>query len=135
MKASSYSIVWVAWMSRWGEHSPTHAYAEGVFADIYDAKAAGTKEESYRGGKYMFQHCPAIIDNIELDIDNMLVIEPIEINQVYVASVSRANCRASIVHFLGCFSSHEKAVEYGNEMYPGWKVDTILYDVRPSSNV
>lgn len=120
-------LVWVAWMSRWNMPSPTHAYATGVFSDIEKAREAGMAEEHMRGGKYEFQHCPTWVD-MEDDrgsspLPPLVCVEPG--TKIWVAWVlAHKRC-----HFVGAFSSREKAEETGHVFYPGWRVEVCDFAV------
>lgn len=122
------TILWVGWMSRWGEPSPTHAYATGVYDCPEAARKAGDAESFYRGGKYEFQHSPSAVDSIDI---YPLDFEEGEIpSKVIVASVSfggeegKGRC-----HFLGVFSSEEKAAEVARVMYPNWELTLEWFEV------
>jgi len=131
-------LVWVAWMSRYGEPSPTHAYAVGVCSSPEEARALGEAEARARGVKYVFQHCPASLDMQKLegsrDTAQMLAQVDVQISRpasgrrVFVAS-GEAHGR---VHFLGVFSSTEGASRMGGVLYPGWSVQTQAFVVDGS---
>jgi hypothetical protein len=126
---TKYNIVWVAWMSRWGEPGPTHAYAAGVFDDPHEARLAGEQEAQYRGGKYIFQHCPSWLDLKHPPAQHASVQE---VKEVYVAWVQKKidTEYSTRVHFLGCFYSVDVANQVGMELYPGWKVHSELFEVQ-----
>lgn len=135
---NKFNIVWVAWMSRWNEPSPDHAYAVGVYDDPYIAKKNGELEASFRGGKYSYQHTPAYVDMVGPPRSNMLA-EPNIIDSVLVAWVTSINeywsAADNITHFLGCFTSIERAEEYKNKLYPGWKLYTRGFKVESDESL
>ena len=114
-------IIWVAWMSRWGEPSPENAYAKGVYSDPDRAREVGEAESLYRGQKYEFQHCPAYLDMKRPSLNTDEPAVPAHAGKhVYVAWVSNfGRC-----HFLGVFRFKEGAIEAARNMYPGWKVES-----------
>lgn len=128
-----YNLLWVAWMSRWGQPSPDHAYCAGIFSDIEEAKSEGQGESSYRGNKYAFQHCPYYVDNITPDyskIDFPTNIHPRTGQKFYVASVVRILHGRTVVHFLGVFSKLKIGREFAKEYYPGWKFQAKKFVVN-----
>lgn len=124
-------ILWVGWMSRWGEPSPSHAYATGVYDCPDAAREAGDAESSYRVGKYEFQHSPCSVDLAEISSDEEVGDIP---SRVVVASVSREvkNREKSRCHFLGVFSDEETAAEVAKEMYPNWSLSAEWFEVTRS---
>lgn len=129
-------ILWVAWMSRWGEPAPTHAYSAGIFDDCEAAREAGQEESSYRGGKYEFQHSPCHVDMIDLDVELFGVnpedlIGPPTPKQVYLCSVTHPGVGryANRHHLVGIFRDPRRAEEVAGILYPGWKVELSLEDV------
>ena len=113
-------LCWVAWMARWNEPAPENGYTVGVFSDMAAAQDAGERASASRGRKYEFQHCPAHLDLIRATPETLTFEELANGTEVYVASVTGwGRC-----HFLGVFSSPERAVEAGAAMYFKWTVKT-----------
>lgn len=115
-------ILWVAWMSRWNEPFPTHAYAVGVFDTPGAADEAGEKESSYRGRKYGFQHSPCHLDMLDIDIDATGLGEPP--TQVFLCSVTHPGFgrHAERRHLVGLFTTYERAHAVAGTLYPVWDI-------------
>lgn len=122
-------ILWVAWMSRWGEPTPTHAYSAGIFDSPHAAREAGGKESSYRGGKYEFQHAPCHVDMLD-EVLNLDPSFPIP-KGVYLCSVTHPGLGrySDRCHLVGLFRDPRRAKEVAETLYPGWKVEVKLEDV------
>lgn len=123
-------ILWVAWMARWGEPAPTHAYSAGIFDDIEAAREAGLKESRHRGGKYEFQHSPCHVDMLDLE-PNLDVLDPPTPERVYLCSVTHPGIGRydGRHHLVGLFRDPRRAKEVAQILYPSWKVEMSLEDV------
>lgn len=116
-------LVWVTWMARWGEASPEHGYAAGVYTDPMHARKRGEDEAAWRGNKYEMQHAPARIDfeHNTGSAQSFTPLAPAGVT-VFVASVVRERQGVLRQHFLGVFSHQQRAVDVASGMYPGWSV-------------
>lgn len=131
----SKPILWVGWMSRWGEPAPTHAYSTGVYDSPDAARKAGGAENQYRGGKYEFQHSPCRLDLLDDDdhlFDFELYANGVELpDKVIVASVTHPGIGKfnERHHLLGVFTSEERATELADVLYPGWNLYFESFEV------
>lgn len=123
-------ILWVSWMSRWGEPSPTHAYAVGVFDDPDVAQAEGEVESQWRGGKYQFQHSPSHVNLPDENLD--YTPKGPAPKKVLVCSVKHPGVGKfnDIHHFVGVFTSEERAREVAGIIYPNWEVVLEGFEVN-----
>lgn len=133
MEMEYCNILWVAWMSRWGESSPTHAYDVGIYNSLEAAERAGKQESLYRGGKYIYLHSPCRVDLEDPflhSLDNDLVsIDPPE--QIYLCEASYRSDRLNkeCHHLVGLFTSIQKAESAAKELFPGWRITVTLKNV------
>lgn len=125
-------LVWVAWMSRWNATTPTSACSVGLFSSPEKAEEEGQRYHNWRGGKYTYQFCGEHVDDAPPKGSLSSLAEPG--TKLWVASVEHrlkfeedqnetlVNQPKTRVHFVGVFSSPEKAQSLSSELYPGWEV-------------
>lgn len=135
-------ILWVAWMSRWGEPSPTHGYSKGVYTTPDKAADVGQRESAYRGGKYVCQHSPCHL-NMQWNPDHFdMPLEQKYPEFVFVASVYHLGSNVllsdfseshphlfSRTHLLGVFTTEKLAEEFAKILYPGWNLQLAKFVV------
>jgi hypothetical protein len=118
-------LVWVAWMSRWGQATPEDAYPHSVHDSPEGAEAAGAEESQYRGGKYKFQHSPCYLNlgpgfSRACWAEDPIAAQP-EVLVCWV-SLDSLSLFGERTHLVGIFDSEEGARHAANLLYPGWDV-------------